>query len=57
MRYSWTTPCLIRNIRKIIFIMETVDEGLMINSNTAMNGVEMVFGWGYSYSNCLDEAP
>ena len=37
--------------------METVDEGLMINSNTAMNGVEMVFGWGYSYSNCLDEAP
>ena len=56
-QYSWTTPRLIRNIRKIIFIMETVDEGLMINSNTAMNGVEMVFGWGYSYSNCLDEAP
>ena len=47
-RYSWTTLCLIRNIRKIIFIMETADEGLVINSNTASDGFEMVFGWGYS---------
>ena len=37
--------------------METIDEGLTINSNTAMNGVEMVFGWGYSYSSSLVEAP
>lgn len=46
-QYSWTTPCLIRNNRKIIFIMETADEGLTINSNTAVNGFEMVFGWRY----------
>ena len=56
-QYSWTTPRLIHNNRKIIFIMETADEGLTINSNTAMNGVEMVFGWGYSYSSSLVEAP
>ena len=37
--------------------METTDEGLTINSNTAMNGVEMVFGWDYSYSSSLVEAP
>ena len=48
-QYSWTAPCLIRNSRKIIFIMETADEELTINSNTAMNGVKMVFDWRYSW--------
>ena len=46
-RYSWTTPCLIRNSRKIFFIMETADEGLPINSNMVTDGFEMVFRWGY----------
>ena len=37
--------------------METADEGLAINSNTSRDGFEMVFGWRYSLSDCLDEAP
>ena len=37
--------------------METADEGLTINSNTVTDGFEMVFGWGYSLSNRLVEAP
>ena len=47
-QYSWDTPCLIHNRRKIIFIMETADERLAINSNTATDGVEMVFHYEYS---------
>ena len=37
--------------------METIDDGLTINSNMVTDGFEMVFHWGYSYSNCLVEAP
>ena len=37
--------------------METIDDGLTINSNTATDGFEMIFDWGYSLSNRLVEAP
>ena len=37
--------------------METADEGLTINSNTATDGVEMFFSLEIFLTNRLDEAP
>ena len=46
-QYSWNAAALIHNSQIIIFIMETIDEGLTINSNTTTDGFEMVFRWSY----------